>query len=185
MSGVLFLSNCCFPDTFLMLNGGMKDWSYRGIELLLNFEYCPFRISLMDQMLEFPDFSESGSTAAGSAGAGHSLMRILAVYCYVLCHPTIDLIMNTSSPPPDFFTHEEAACPHCPLQHEWGIKSVSLITSGECWQNRQFNWGGNVFFCEYWVQSCCVFSNLWQSHCSCRIKKTNRAIKHVTKIKYK
>ena len=146
MSGVLFLSNCCFPDTFLMLNGGMKDWSYRGIELLLNFEYCPFRISLMDQMLEFPDFSESGSTAAGSAGAGHSLMRILAVYCYVLCHPTIDLIMNTSSPPPDFFTHEEAACPHCPLQHEWGIKSVSLITSGECWQNRQFNWGGNVFF---------------------------------------
>ena len=107
-----------FQTLFFMLNGGMKDWSYRGIELLLNFEYCPFRISLMDQMLEFPDFSESGSTAAGSAGAGHSLMRILAVYCYVLCHPTIDLIMNTSSPPPDFFTHEEAACPHCPLQHE-------------------------------------------------------------------
>ena len=52
----------------------------------------------MEQKLEFPYFSELGSTAAGQAN--EDISRVL------LCHPTIDLIMNTSSQPSDFFAHE-------------------------------------------------------------------------------
>ena len=74
----------------------MSDWEFEFLEQFwMMLSFC---ISLMEQMLEFPYFSELGSMAAGQAN--EDISRVL------LCHPTIDLIMNTSSQPSDFFAHE-------------------------------------------------------------------------------
>ena len=91
-----------------------KEFNIGGIVIDLNWciEWCPFCIYLMSflHFLDGPDVRISIFLRIGVHGRWLSHNEDIS--CALLCHPTIDLIMNTSSlPASDFFNHGEAACP--------------------------------------------------------------------------